>query len=99
MMLKINSSAASVIPELTNAIEVIDAYKNLLSRKTGKHYLDGSDVFEGDTITAFKMPIGVVEWCDSNLQWNVRITKSPSGSMSIGSTKPLKEFFNPTKVR
>lgn len=98
-MFKINNTASAITPELTNAIETINTHKDLLIRSTGKHYLDDSDVFEGDTITAFKMPIGVVEWCDSDLQWIVRITESPSGSMSIGSTKPLKEFFNPTKVR
>lgn len=91
---KENDDDSDVYP----TVKAFDYVKDELDFSTGKYYIDGKPIFENDTITAFKMPIGKVEWCNSDHQWIVRITDFPSGSMSIGSTKPLKEFFNPVKV-
>lgn len=81
--------------------KLLDDLKSLQSHvlfSTGKFYSNGEEIFEGDKITSFKMPIGIVEWSITDAQWVVRIIESPNGSMTINSIKALKEFFNPTKV-
>lgn len=81
--------------------KLLDDLKNLQSHvlfSTGKFYSNGEEIFEGDKITSFKMPIGIVEWSITDAQWVVRIVQAPNGSNTINSIKPLKEFFNPTKV-
>lgn len=67
-------------------------------QKIEKKYQDGNYIYEGDLITSMGMGSGIVEWCPTNLQWSVRITKSPGGSLTENSIVPLKDFFNPIKV-
>ncbi len=63
-----------------------------------KKYNDGSSVYEGDTITAKGMGVGIVVWSPSELQWMVKTTESPGGSMTVGSFEPLKNYFRPIKI-
>jgi hypothetical protein len=81
-----------------NILEKINAMIDRFEESTGKHYGDGTMIFQGDKITCHALGEGIVIWSQKDLCWAVEITKSSGGSIIVGNHEPLKKFFKPTKI-